>query len=86
MCVGSAQAGPCSDALVISTYDRFETKHVDWRLASHVFGTAYNEIRDKAGASATIYGVPVGANYGDFKGLCCIGEKSVKSRQKFLAK
>src|SRR5262249_51255604 len=40
--------------------------HVDWRLASLVTSSTYDEIKHDAGVSALIYGVPVGANYDDF--------------------
>ena len=57
----------CSDALVISTYDRFDKTSNDFRLASYVAESAYNEVKKSAGASAVIYGVPVRGSYDDFR-------------------
>lgn len=57
----------CDKALVLSTYNRFSQDKVDWRLASFVTREMYEEIKHNAGAGATIYGVPMTANYDDFK-------------------
>ncbi len=57
----------CEGALVKATYNRFSSEHLDWRLASYVNEKTYDEIKHDAGANTVIYGVPVGANYGDFK-------------------
>ena len=57
----------CSDALVMSTYSRGDLTTYSSLLAFQVSERAYNEIKQKAGASAEIYGVPVGANYGEFR-------------------
>ena len=67
---GSGWAGSmsdCNNALVMSTYNRFDSQAVDWRLASHFSEEAYNRIKYDAGGNAVIYGVPVGASYSDFQ-------------------
>ncbi|SAK82343.1 F5/8 type C domain protein [Caballeronia calidae] len=56
----------CKSALVLSTYARTEDRFHDARMATHVSESEYSDIRRKAGGSAVIYGVPVGANYSDF--------------------
>ena len=62
-----ADVSDCNAALVMSTYNRLETSHTDWRLASLVKESEWNEINQKAGANALIYGVPVGASWSDFQ-------------------
>jgi hypothetical protein len=57
----------CGEALVIATYNRAQIEHDDWRLASYVTESEYNTIKKDAGASAVIYGVPVGASYSDYQ-------------------
>ena len=64
--VGTCQTN-CSDALVKSTYRNLSSSHLDRRLATFVSQSSYEEIKHNAGANATIYGVPVGASYGDFQ-------------------
>jgi hypothetical protein len=39
----------------------------DWRLAKRVTEDTYNKITHNASADAVIYGIPVGASYGDFQ-------------------
>ena len=63
----SYSASDCDGALVKSTYNSFSTDHLDYRIATFVSEKEYNEIKQDFGASAVIYGVPVGANYGDFQ-------------------
>lgn len=71
LCVGgavrAAEVSACDAALIKSTYNRIESSHLDWRLASMVDRKTYEEIKHTAGASAVIYGIPVGANYDDFR-------------------
>jgi hypothetical protein len=62
-----ANAGACDAALVMSTYRSSSSIALDWRLADLVEESSYREIRNNQGASGTIYGVPVGANYDDFR-------------------
>ena len=62
-----AQTSSCAEALVIATYSRAKTEHSDYRLASYVSKSEYEQIKQNAGASAVIYGVPVGANWDDFQ-------------------
>lgn len=59
-------AGPCDAALVRTTYSSFTSTQLDWRLASLVTESEYNEIKHDAGASAVIFGVPVGVDYSDY--------------------
>lgn len=58
--------GPCDAALIRSTYNSFSSDHLDWRLATLVTRRDYEEIKHDEGASAVIYGIPVGENYDDF--------------------
>lgn len=62
-----ASIADCDAALIVSTYNNIETSKSDWRMASHVDQGAYEKIRTEVGATGAIYGVPVGANYGQFK-------------------
>src|SRR4051794_40271589 len=57
----------CDKALVIATYNRTDQQFVDWRMAESVDEATYDAIKHDASASATIYGIPMGATYGDFK-------------------
>jgi hypothetical protein len=57
----------CDSALVKSTYNLGSYVGSDWRLADLVDQNTYEQIKHDAGANAEIYGVPVGASYGDFK-------------------
>lgn len=57
----------CDTALVKSTYNSFSSDHLDWRLATFVSETEYNDIKHDQGASAVIYGIPVGESYGDYQ-------------------
>jgi hypothetical protein len=57
----------CDAALVRATSKSNRSVHDDWRLASLVDENTYKETKHDAGAHAVIYGVPVGANYGDFQ-------------------
>jgi hypothetical protein len=59
--------GLCTDALVKSTLSIGSSVRTDWRLAVLVSEGEWNDASQKGGASAVIYGVPVGANYQDFK-------------------
>jgi hypothetical protein len=57
----------CDAALVRATYNLSNQVGIDWRLADLVTQESYDQIRNSAGANAVIYGVPVGANYSDFR-------------------
>ena len=69
--IGSASSafaeGSCDGALVRATYNLSNQVGLDWRLADLVDQATYDQITHSAGASAVIYGVPVGANYSDYK-------------------
>jgi hypothetical protein len=65
--VMAAGVGDCEGALVISTYSKISKSHEYAELTSLVTEDVYNEIKQKAGGSTTIFGIPVGANFADFK-------------------
>lgn len=72
LCVGSLptyadSVTDCTPALVMSTYNRLDVSHSDWRVASLVTEDEWEKIKHDAGANATIYGIPMGATYSDFK-------------------
>lgn len=57
----------CDGALVRATYNLSNNVGLDWRLADLVDQATYDQVKHDAGANAVIYGVPVGANYSDYK-------------------
>src|SRR5690349_18057714 len=62
LCSGGAMADQdCKDALVRSSL-QYQHSH-DYRLAALVTREVYDEQKKGGGFSATIYGVPVSANY-----------------------
>lgn len=63
----SSLAQPCVDALVRSTYTGSRQVSSDWRLARLVSENEYKEVKRRSGINVVIYGVPVGANYDEFK-------------------
>jgi hypothetical protein len=65
----SALAGvdECRSALVLSTYNRSESRFSDARLATYVTEGDYDRVNHGGALSAIIYGVPVGASYSDFQ-------------------
>lgn len=56
----------CNAALVMSTYNRLDTSHTDWRVASLVTDKEWDEINNQFHGNATIYGIPMGASYQDY--------------------
>jgi hypothetical protein len=56
----------CEDVLVRSTYQSTSSAHTDYRLATLVTQSVWDEASRNAGAQAVIYGVPVGASYADY--------------------
>lgn len=64
---GYSQGSGCAEALVLATYNRVDVANSDWRVAAYVTESQYNEVKQKAGLNAVIYGVPVGANYSDYQ-------------------
>ncbi|MEM8579594.1 MAG: discoidin domain-containing protein [Pseudomonadota bacterium] len=62
-----AQVKDCVDALVVATFQSNSERLKDHRLAEVVTESSYNQAKSKAGASATIYGIPMGANWSDFQ-------------------
>ena len=68
VCIASSAAhAMCESALVMSTYNSATDVRSDWRLADLVDRQTYEQIKRDAGANAVIYGIPVGANYGEWK-------------------
>ena len=68
LCVGGmAAAGECDAALIKATLVTSSSVHSDWRLATMVTQENYEQLKKDFAASATIYGVPMGANYGEFQ-------------------
>lgn len=57
----------CDAALVMSTYNSTSSVGLDWRMASLVTETEWNDIHKNGSASALIYGVPVGASYSEYE-------------------
>ncbi len=65
--LASAQnVSDCNAALVMSTYNRLDTSHTDWRVASLVTEKEWDEINNQFHGNATIYGIPMGASYQDY--------------------
>jgi hypothetical protein len=64
---GSYAAGICDAALILSTYNSFSSDHIDWRLATFVSETEWEQIKHDEGANVVIYGIPVGETYSDFQ-------------------
>lgn len=56
----------CEQALVQSTYSSMSSDHLNSRLALLVTNDTWDTIKRDAGATATIYGVPVGASYSEY--------------------
>ncbi|MDO9296601.1 hypothetical protein [Bradyrhizobium sp.] len=67
--ISAAGVQECDKALVISTYDSIASDRLDYRLAESVDEETYKKIKEKhgGGISVPIYGVPVGADYNQFK-------------------
>lgn len=56
----------CNKALILDTYQSFDSQHVDWRLADHVDQGTWNTITHNGSVTVPIYGVPSGGSYSDF--------------------
>ena len=63
----TAKANNCSDALIVSMHSSSSKIKSDWRLSIFVSEEQYNKMKNSAGANARVYGVPVGANYSQYK-------------------
>lgn len=57
----------CDSALIKATYTLTESRFLDWRLAEKVSNEQYNEVKQSASAAVSIYGIPIGADYGEFR-------------------
>jgi hypothetical protein len=62
----TAQSAICDAALVKTAYSSGSATHEDWRLSLLINRENYEQAKHDAGVSAVIYGIPVGANYGDY--------------------
>jgi hypothetical protein len=62
-----AQVQDCTKALVKATVVSNTLDITNLSIAWSLSEDAYNEAKTNAGASAVIYGVPMGANYGEFR-------------------
>lgn len=62
-----AELRDCSAALIPTTTTMAGSELQQLSLAWQLTENAYNEAKKDASGNATIYGVPVGANYGEFK-------------------
>lgn len=63
----AAGVADCDNALVRATYNSSEGDLQDTRLAASVSESTWSKLKDEAGASGTIYGVPVNASFGKFR-------------------
>jgi hypothetical protein len=63
----AASLSECNSTLIISTYNKVDVSKSDWRMATFVDKETYSKIKDSAGLSATVYGIPIGADYSQFK-------------------
>lgn len=57
----------CEEALVTSTMSTLEASDSNWQLAQLVDEQTYNSRKTSAGGSATIFGIPMGADYDQFR-------------------
>jgi hypothetical protein len=62
-----ASVSDCKSALILSTYNASSSAFSDTQLAQYVSSSEYEKAKHDGGANAVIYGVPVGATYGDFQ-------------------
>jgi hypothetical protein len=56
----------CSKALVLATYDEQTERSRDWRVANFLSKEEWDEARKQARAKATIFGVPMSADYDEY--------------------
>lgn len=57
----------CDNALIKGTLESNFKYSKDWRLAIHINEDTYNSVKTDVGATGAIYGVPVGANFNEFR-------------------
>jgi hypothetical protein len=62
-----AAAQDCSRALIVSTYREHDELSRDYRMARFVTRQEYEELKKNVSADGVIYGVPVGANYDEYR-------------------
>jgi hypothetical protein len=56
----------CEDVLIRSTYQSTSSVHTDYRLATLVTQSVWDEASRNAGAQGEVYGVPVGGSYAEY--------------------
>lgn len=59
--------GMCEEALLTSTFSSSKAVHTDDRLATLVTDSVWQEASKTFGANAVLYGVPVGASFGEYQ-------------------
>jgi len=57
----------CESALVMAVYQSSSDVRSDWRLNELVDNESWQNASHNAGANATLFGVPIGASYSDYK-------------------
>jgi len=57
----------CKDSLIRDTYSNTNSSFLDWRLAEFVSESAYSATQREGGVGAKIFGIPIGADYSDFR-------------------
>lgn len=62
-----AQSPDCTRTLIPATVDVRYNETINLSIAWNLSERDYNEAKQKFGANAVIYGVPVGASYADFR-------------------
>jgi hypothetical protein len=75
-----AQAEDCSKALVMDTVDRYTLNLENLAIASRLSRDSYQEAKSRAGLSAVIYGIPIGASFEDYQKKRSDHNKSAKGR------
>lgn len=60
-------ASECAKVLIKSTFSLKSGRFKDWRLANHVDKQTYQEAKDSVGVDGEIYGVPIGADWDEFR-------------------
>lgn len=63
----AADVSACNATLIRATYQSAQSRFLDWRLAEMIDESTYQQLKQGMGANATIYGVPMGAKYENFK-------------------
>ena len=67
LAVSSHSQSICDAALIRATYQSSDSMHSDYRLATFVSQSDYETAKQSASGNAEIYGVPMGANWEQFR-------------------